>query len=476
MMALLLLVHVVLGAGLVVARGLAPAGRARVVTWAGVAGALSALLLFAVRGSDTTWGTMAMDENRAAAAGAAIFCAWLLVVATDDGRGRWEIGALVGAGSAALIGFSLNGWIAPALLFWVCLSAATGVAARAAGHGAWAPILIGLSDVLVVGALVGWAVQEQTWRLPEALQGWPITVAVLGLILRAGVLPRIGAWDLASSGAVALVPLLIGSVFTLVPTVSGGDEIAVALPLLAAGIGAALWCAIRSPQVVLAAGWMVATMLAVVFIAPDALGKAAAGACLGASVALVWPWTGGRAGPERGLLLALVPLTVGFGPVVGGAVATFERSARADTVLQAAPWAAFAALLPAALAVAVTMSAAIARRVEPETYRPVAVLATWAIGGLALLLGLTGGAELGLSLSGELWLYVVAALCGAAAARFAPRQPVRSEVVGAGLPLGVFALPRTLDRIAAPVSLAFIAGSFVAAVAFTYIGLRNGFL
>ena len=475
-MAFLLLIHIVLGAGLVLARGLAPAERARAVTWAGGAGALSALALFVVRGSEATWGTLVMNEGRAAGAGAAIFCAWLLVVATEDGRGRWELGALVGAGSAALIGFSLNEWIAPALLFWVCLSAATGVAVRSAGQGRWAPVLIGLSDVLVVGALVGWAVQEQTWRLPDALEGWPMAVAVVGSVLRAGVLPRIGAWELASSGTVAFIPLLIGSVFTLAPTISGGDEIAVALPLLAAGMGAALWCAIRSPQVVLAAGWMVATMLAVVFIAPASLGKAASAACLGATAALVWPWTGGRAGPERGLLLALVPLTVGFGPVVGGAVATFGRSARADTVLAAAPWAAFAALLPAALAVAVTMGAAVVRRVEPETYRPVAVLATWAIAGLALLLGLTGGAELGLSLSGELWLYVAAAACGAAGARFAPRQAIRHEVVETGPALGVFALPRRIERIAAPASLALLAGSLATAVAFTYIGLRNGFL
>ena len=476
MMPLLLLIHLVLGAGLVLARSLAPADRARVVSGAGVAGASSALLLFVFRGSGATWGTLVMDEGRAAAAGAAIFCAWLLVVATDDGRGHWEVGALVGAGSAALVGFSLNEWIAPALLFWVCVSAATGVAARTAGRSAWAPILIGLSDALVVGALVGWAVQEGTWRLPDALEGWTVVAAVAGLILRAGVLPRIGAWDLASAGTVAFIPLVIGSVFTLVPTISAGDEIAVALPLLAAGAGAALWCAIRSPQVVLAAGWMVATMLAVVFIAPDALGKAAAAACLGATAALVWPWTGGRAGPERGLLLALVPLTVGFGPMVGAAVATFGRSARADTVLEAAPWAGFAALLPAALAVAVTMSAAIARRVEPETYRPVAVLATWAIGGLALLLGLTGGAELGLALSGEAWLYLVAALCGAAAARFAPRQPVRSDAVDAGPPLGIFALPGPIDRIVAPVGAGLIAVALLAAVGFTYVGLKNGFL
>lgn len=458
------------------ARGLGPADRARAVTWAGLAGAASALLLFLFRGSETTWGTLAMEEGRAAAAGAGIFCAWLLVVAADDGRGRWEVGALVGAGSAALIGFALNEWIAPALLFWVCLSAATAVAARSGGRGAWPPILIGLSDALVVGALVAWALQEGTWRLPTAVEGWPAWAVAAGLALRAGVLPRIGAWALASAEAVALIPLLIGSVFTLIPAISGGDEIAVALPLLAAGIGAALWCAIRSPQVVLAAGWIVATMLAVVFIAPDALGKAASAACLGATAALLWPWTGGRAGPERALLLALVPLTVGFGPVVGAAVATFDRSARAETVLEAAPWAAFAALLPAALAVAVTMSAAIARRVEPETYRPIAVLATWAVGGLALLLGLTGGVELGLSLSGELWLYVVAALCGAAAARFAPRQPVRSEVAAVGPTLGIFSLPGPVDRIAALVGAGLIAVALLAAVGFTYVGLKNGFL
>jgi hypothetical protein len=239
---------------------------------------------------------------------------------------------------------------------------------------------------------------------------------------------------------------------------------------------AALWCAIRSPQLVLSAGWLIATMLALVFIQPDALGKAGAAALLTSTAILLWPWAGGRAGPERGLLVAAVPLTVGFGPIVGGAIASFDRASTAETVLGGAPWTAFAALLPAALAVGVTMGAAIARRVEPESYRPAAVLATWAVAGVALLLGLNGGTELGAGLGGASWLYLVAAVVAAAAARFAPLQPVRSEVVTGEPVLGSLALPDRVSNLAATAGLGLTGAAVLAALAFTYLGLRTGFL
>lgn len=475
-MLFLILIHAALGGALVYTRGLNDADRSRAVGGAGVVGAVSALSLFLLRGSGATWGTFTMQEGRGAAAAAAVFCAWLLVVATDDGRGRWEIGALVGAGSAALISFSLSEWVAPALLFWLCLSAATAVASRTVTATGSSRALLGLSDVCIVGALAGWAVEQESWRMPDAVEGWSFYVGVLALALRTGLVPRVGLWDLAQGATVAFIPLLIGSGFALAPSLSGGDEVAVALPFLLAGMLAALWCAIRSPQVVLVASWLVATMIALVFVEPEGLGKAAAAAALAATAALVWPWTGGRAGPERGLLLSLVPLTVGFGPIVGGAIASFERSSSIDAVVTAAPWTAFAALLPAALAVGVTMGAAIARRVEPETYRPVAVLATWAITGLALVLGLTGGAELDLDLSAELWLYVAAAAVAATAARFAPRQPVRSDLEASGPALGVFVLPRSVSQIGGKAGVVLTAVASVAVVGFTYIGLKTGFL
>lgn len=432
--------------------------------------------MFLVRDSAAAWGTLSMDAGPAAVAGAATFCAWVLVAATDDGRGRWEIAALVGAGSAALVAFSLNGWIAPALLFWICASAATAVAATGReGSSGLTLALIGLSDALVVGALVGWALQEETWKLPAHLEGWPFYIGVLGLVLRAGALPRLGAWDLATESSAALIPLLIGSTFALVPTLSAGDEVAIALPLLAAGMLAALWCAFRSPQLVLSAGWLIAIMLALVFIQPAAVGKAAAASLLTTTAILLWPWAGGRAGPERGLLVAAVPLTAGFGPILGGAVASFERASSAETVLAGAPWTAFAALLPAALAVGVTMGAAMARRIEPETYRPAGVLATWAVAGIGLLLGLSGGAGLGADLE-DSWLYLVAAVVAVAAARFAPRQPVRSDLVTGTPDVGALALPGAVSKLTGKAGLGLTGAALVAILAFTYTGLKTGFL
>jgi hypothetical protein len=476
MLALSVLVHAALATGLIFSRNLAPTDRSRAINAAALIGAVGGLILFLVRGSGGTWGTFAIHEGRAAAAGAAVFCAWLLVAATDEDKTRWDVAALVGAGSTAVVAFALTEWTAPAILFWICSSAALAVAAHTDGKGGAAAAFIGLSDVCVIGALVGWSLGEETWRMPDALDGWPLYLAVAGLILRAGVVPRLGVWELARGSTVAMVPLSIGGAFALLPSLSGGDEVGVALALLVAGMLAALWCAIRSPQVVLTAGWAVATMLAVVFIQPGALGKAASAAALAATAALLWPWTGGRAGPERGLLLAVVPLTVGFGPIVGAAGAAFDRSSGAESVLAAAPWTAFAALLPAALAVGVTMGAAMARRVEPETYRPVAVLATWAVAGLALVLGLTGGPELGFELRGELLLYVVAALAAAAAARFAPRQPVRSDVVSSGPELGVMTLSPSITQVTGKVGQGLIAAALLASLWFTYMGLKTGFL
>lgn len=474
MLPLLVLVHVALALAMVFARGLATPERARVVRVSSLAGAASGLWLFLARGSGTVWGTFTLDDDRAAAAAAAVFCAWLLVGATDDGRGQWEAGALVGAAAAASVAFALTDWMAPALLFWVCISAATLVATREPGGSTL--LVVGLSDALVVGALVVSALQEETWRMPDGLGGWVFYLAVAGCVLRAGVLPRIGPWDLAKGGGVALIPLLIGAVFALIPSLSRGGEIAVGLPLLLAGILGALWFALRSPQIAVGAGWLVATMLALVFIEPVALGKAAVAAVLGASAALLWPWAGGRAGPERGLLLAAVPLTAGFGPIVGGATASFQRAATADTILDGAPWTAFSALLPVALAVGVTVGGVIARRVEPETFRPAPVLATWAIVTLALVLGLTGGAELGLRARPELWLYVVAAVIAGVAARFAPRQPILSDVVATGPALGVLVLPASVSSVAARMGVASVGVAFVAALWFTYTGLKVGFL
>lgn len=475
MLPVALLIQAGLGAALIVARQLPVSERSRVVRGVAVAGAFSALGLLLARGSETAWGTLSMDDRGAPVAAVAVFCAWLLVAATDEARGRWDIGALVGAASAALIGFSLNDWVAPALLFWVCVSAATAVAARADGAGLSA-IVIGISDACVVGALIASALREQTWRMPDGLEGWPFLLAAVGAIVRAGVLPRIGPWDLSKSSAVALIPLLIGGVFALVPSLSAGDEVALALPLLGIGMLGALRCVVRSPQVVLAAGWLVSTMLALVFIEPQALAKAASAAVLATTVVLLWPWAAGRAGPERGLLLAAVPLTVGFGPVLGGALASFQRASAADSVLSAAPWTAFAALLPVALALGITMGAAMARRVEPETYRPAAVLATWAAAALALLLGLTGGADLGSSFGGEVWLYVLAALVAGVSARFAPRQAIHSDVVGSGPAVGLLALSRSLSDVAARTGVFLVTAALLAALWFTYVGLKTGFL
>jgi hypothetical protein len=438
-------------------------------------GAMAATGLFLVRKSGDSWSSFTVKPDQAAIAAIAILCAWLLVLATDEGRGRLELAALVGAASAGLAAFSLADWVAPALLFYLCLSAATLVATLRVGR-LTAALWLALSDLLVVGALAGWAWSRETWALEGVLEGYHFYLVLAGLALRAGIVPRLGPWELQDASEVSLVPLVIGSGFALVPHLSSGDEIWVALPLLLLGLASAMWAIYDRPTVSLAAAWLIAAMLAIPWIAPAALGRAAAAAILASSGVALWRWSGGRAGAERGLFLAAVPLTAGFGAVVAGAAASFEHAVDAESVLSATPWSAFAALLPAALAAGVTLGTSLGRRIEAETFSAPAVVVTWVLAGITLLLGLSPGSALDLEGAGDrTFLFSAAAVGGILGARFLPRAVPLGEPAPTLVPTAPpWSPPQRfhLDWVAAAV----VAAGFATALAFTYAGLKTGFL
>lgn len=482
-MPFLVVSHAVLGLACLALRGLPKEQRGPGVRFLAAVGAACSIILFLARGADGAWSTMVFGSQRAALVAVAGFCAWLLVlVGTDDGDPRWDLGALAGAGVTALGVLATTRWVVPALLFWTTLSVLTLVAARSREAAPHVVIATALADLCFVGGVAGYALEQETWALPDAIDGiwvFPIAAAVL---IRAGVLPLVGLGAALGRAEGAFAPLVVASGFAVIPFVSAGDEVAVALPLLSLAAGAIAWSLLLDrPRLSVIVTWPVATLLGIAWIEPDAIAKAGAAAALAVALITLWPSTSGRAQSERGLVLAALPATVGFGAIVAGAASSFERAIGESSVVQAAPWDAFAALLPAVVAGGVALGATIGRRTELEHFRPEAVLAAWVLAGVALVTGLAPVAQLGLS-SGPgsagraVPLFVIAVLVAVVAARFAPRAEVP---VSPGRPAPINGSIELGDTVARWVHRGGVAGSALAAAAvlwLTYTGLATGFL
>lgn len=482
MLQVLFLAHAAVGVFMLFTRPLAEPDRERLVRLGAGAGMGAATILFFFRGADASWGAADLEPETGAITAVAIFSAWALVAAGVGGRGRWDIGALVGAAASGLALFATSNWIVPAMLFWAVVSLATAASVPVARRSAGVWLAVALSDACFVGGSIAFSLDADSWRMPEVVDGWLLVPLVAAILLRTGVLAGEGTWELSSGPQSALLPLVIASGFALLPSVSRGDEIYVALGILVVAVALAGWALLsRSASIGVIGAWITSTMLAVAWIEPDVLARAGVTALLGSSVVLLWPAAAGRGHAERGLVLAAVPLTVGFGVIVGGAAVSFERATLAATVLESAPWSALAALLPVALAAGVTLGAAIGRRSEPERFEPGAVLVTWTIAAIALLLGLSSRPELGFGGGGVAatrgtWLFVLAALVAVVAARVVRGGP---EAVVEAAPAPVAHGPRLSGGPARAVAVAAAAAAVPALAAvlwFTYHGLRNGFL
>jgi hypothetical protein len=474
---LLLLGPAILGVVCLGVSVLGPKTRARViaaVSALGIAGGIS--LAWFVRAGG--WRTTALEPAPAlATAGLAVAGAWVLVVILDRERGRWDVAALVGVASTGLLLFAANQWMVPGLLFWLCSSSALVALAAGAGGRAWVWVAVLLSDGAIVGGLAMGHSLTERWTMPEPAASAAALYWLAGAaIVRAGLIPRVGVWHTLESNAAPALPLLVGGSFVLLARPAGGSDPWVALGVLVLGavVGATVVGGKRG-GVSAAGAWFVGLMLGAAIIAPRAADTAGIAAVLVVVVVALWPHSHVRGRSVRGLLLAAVPTTVGFGAVATGAAVAFERAAPigADG---SASWALVAAVLPVIVGIGVALGVRVATQGGPDTLEPAATIGTWCVGAASLGIGIGVSADVpGLS-GGATALLAVAVLAGATIALVVARRADPRVSPGAEFGLGLVGLgPRfelALTGVAALVAALVVAG----AATLTIQGLRVGFL
>jgi hypothetical protein len=258
---------------------------------------------------------------------------------------------------------------------------------------------------------------------------------------------------------------------------AGTSEPWVAAALLGAALATAALALFRravGPAAV--ATWVTTLALAACFVSPRHASAAGAAAVLAAAAAALWPYTAGRGGVARSLLVSVVPLSAGFGMVAGGGVDAFERATAGGGSLA---WTIVAALLPVTVGAGVLLGTR-AARADATELEPEAVLATWLIVAAAIGIGVLPAAvgdagPLGDS-GGVISLQLLAIGAGAGAGVVARRpgvvlEPPYGEVTLAGL------TPAPEPPRAAAWAALGVAGAVVVAAAWlTVAGLRVGFL
>ena len=482
MAVVLYLGHAVLGALALLIRNGEPEARSKVIEALGWTGMALAALLFAAPGAGTEWRTTEMDADLAHLVGVSIGCAWLLIVVFEHTRrgGDWDGAVLVGVAATALALFAMNGWVVPALLFLSVGTGALAVLLRGARGAGGLRITLVAGTALFAGGLGGDAWGAQTWAMPDRLEGWPLWLVASGVVLVAGAFPGT-AWTIAGAGsAVARLPLLAGLGFTMLVVVAPAGLPLAALGLLVVALACCVASVVRAVlDLRLVASWTIALMLALGFTAPraDVVIQAGFAAVLVTSAIALWPLSFGRGQIERGLLLAAVSVTAGFHAISAAAGVAFERATESEAVLESAPWAAIAALLPVALAGGVALGARVARRGEPEEYAIPGVLATWGLFAAGVLWAVFAP---GASQTATLWLYLVAVVVGIGAARLAARRggpaPATSGIPSEELTGTEPVFPARAETALARASWAIGAVTAAAVLALTFQGLRVGFL
>ena len=470
--------HAAIGAVLLVLSGAGAATRRRAIEAGAAAGAgLAVALIGAGVAGGRAWRSVAFEAEGAVPAGFAIACAWVLVGAVGAREGRTADAALAGVAASGLALAATGRFVVPALLFWLCSSAALAALGGVGGARRLWPALA-LSDAAVCAAVIAGVSRTDEWTFASAGGDLFFWLLAAGAAVRGAVFLS-GPGTAAGTRAVAAAPLLAGGAVSLAVRAARPEPWA-ALGVLALA-GVALAVALRrdslSPRHV--AAWPAGLALAVCFVTPGHAPLAGAVAALAVTAAGLMPFTGDRAGFERGLLVAAVPLTAGFGIVLAGATASFERATGAATSLESAPWTGVAALLPAALAGGVVLGGRAARAAARELV-PEAVLATWALLAAAVLVGLApglvGGSEASLGTTGGDAVLRGVALVGGVGAAVATRrwgvvlQPELPRTISPALVAEPLVPP--LVWLSAGVG----AAAAVAAGWLTVAGLRVGFL
>jgi hypothetical protein len=477
----LVLVHAVAAAVLVAGARLPRRVRSRWAVTVSIGGAAAGLAL-AVLG-DGEWRTIGLGLDTGRIVGTGIACAWILAAVLGPAGERWRTGALVGTASAGLALFAGNQWVAPALLFWTCSGAAlVALMLRSRGHGVAAAV-IGAADAALVLAVVGAALDAETWSLGGPLTGWPRWLALAALLARAGAIPRVGPWQSLRSPAAAGLPLLVAGSFVVMTRLVGGPLPWAGVGLLAAAVGVlALALAGRALVASTVGAWPVLLMLAAVAISPSTAGRAGLAACLSVALVAAWPSSAGRARMPRGLGLAFLPPFVGFGVVLSAAVAAFDRASGAPTSLDSAPWTGAAAILPLALAggVVLGLNATLQSRAAAREAGP--ALATWVFSGAALVTGVLEPGAFG-EPAGVRALYGIAGALGVAAVYISLRRRHEEEIgpieEGPDAPLfdpGLSTFSRRAEALLTWAAAALVVAAAAGVGWLTFEGLKNGFL
>ena len=491
-MGLFVSAHALLAAILIASRWLSSESRVIVVRASAGVGSILGVALFLTRHVDGSWRTISFIPQAAALAGLAIACAWLVVAVTGANADGWRTGALVGVASSSLALFGLGRWTVPSLLFWMCGSVAIGVLTYGEPRRGAALIPVALSDVALVAASICFVARTEVWSMPSSMSGWSFWLVLAAVVLRAGAIPSMGTWALLGSGAAPALPLLTGGSFVLLGRVGTRVEpwLAAALVILALALAVVAVARRRFPMAVVTA-WPVMLGLSLCFVDQRLVILGGSLATIAMTAAVLWPLTGGHGRAERGLLLAFVPATLGFAAVAFAAVRAFEQSRSSETVAEAAPWTIIAALLPLTLAAGVTVGARAGRQqVRPEASIE-AILGTWLLLGVTIILGfspsaLLEGAPSPLGAKGSVILLNLGAVAmGAGAGWLVARRQLSvvrtgvgvvagavDEEVVTGVPLLGEGAERWMQWTAVVVALAAVAG----AGWLTIDGLRKGFL
>lgn len=442
---------------------------------AATVGVLLALTLVVVRSTIEPWRAVAFEPGSAAIGGVAVACAWGLAMALDLGRDRWWVGAAVGVASSALLLVGGAQWIVPALLFAAGLFAASTLALGRSSRTAW--LVITLSDAAVVVALVGHALDTETWTVPESLGGALVIPFGIGLVLRAGAIPLPGAGIATRTPAAALAPLVTGSAFLLlVRFLERPQPIAAAAGLVGACAVALVAVGRRSLNPSTLGAWPVLLSAGIALASARAGVPAAVAAVLGVTAVVLWPDALERGRLSRGFVLSSIAPNVVFGAIATAAAGSFIRATSSSDAADAAAWTMISALLPVALAAGVTLGVMIARSDPRGGYHPEAVFMTWVLlaGSVAggVILGAGGVYEV-LGGTPAALLFAFALACGALVAtrardrKTASLEPLATVVVG---------LPTELPTWVAGAALGLMVATATTIGWLTIAGLRIGFL
>ena len=358
--------------------------RARVLLYA--VGATAGVTLFVVASSGESWRTVTLGRA-SAIAGAAIACSFVLAATLDLRTDRWRVPTLVGiAGTSMTLAVS-NDWLVPGLLFWTCSTLALAAIGRDAQQGASLWVTLFASDALLYAALVGWGLSAERWTMPATLEGWMFYLALAAIVLRSGVVPYFGVWRMLDSQAVSALPIVVGGAFALGERFVFGAAPLEAAALIVVALVIALWGTIvRNTPFAVMGTWPIALLLGAALASRSVATAAALGAVIAVSLFALWPQASSAA-PARGIVLAFVPPGVGFWAVLAAATYSFGRIIEAPDVLEETSWVMVSALLPFAVATAISVGSRVARTRGDVSLKP-AVVASWGLLAVSFVAGL----------------------------------------------------------------------------------------